>query len=317
MPDTIDRPIMLRRDAMSRIGSTTIRCCHRRYLRYVFTMDSLLARASRTDVQIDPFPHVVIADALPAPLYRTLSDEFPAATDLGENERRNLKASAVVGDRRVSETWRAFVDYHTSPDFMHEVHALFRGIPGVLWGSRLPREFPRVRKIGRGSTTRDQSACQMRYHAFADMDVATQAGGIADQEPIGPHTDVVHKMFSCLFYLRADDDQSTGGALYLSRWSVPGSDQEIATRQSRGEIAARSHTTIVRRVPYASNVAVIFPNSIRAVHGVDLRHGGRVPRRFCFMSLTDPNWNYTRPSAERRVKLCVGRALRTMQTLRR
>lgn len=213
--------------------------------------------------------------------------------------------------------WREFVRYHTSPRFAEEFRELFRGVPGVVWGGRIVREFPRSRRIGVGSTTRDGAAAQVRFHAFADMDVATQASAGAETAPIGPHTDVVHKLFSCLFYMRPADDLSAGGSLYLSRWKYPGPDWAIARARSEGRADEARDTEVVIRVPYESNTAVIFPNSIRAVHGVEPRRDAVVPRRFCFISLTDPNWNYTRPPIERRLKLIVGRAVRSVRSIGR
>jgi hypothetical protein len=268
-----------------------------------------------SQVALQPFPHLVIHDALPEDEYRRLSETFPATQGLAQNQRRNLKARVILEAIDVAPEWREFVRYHTSQGFAAEVRDLFVGVPGVVWGGRVVREFPHVRRIGLRPATRDGFAAQVQFHAFADMDVAMQGSAGAETAPVGPHTDNSNKLFSCLFYMRSGDDFSDGGSLYLSRWKHPGPDWAIASARSEGRVDEARDTEVVIRVPYRSNTVVIFPNSIRAVHGVEPRQGAVTPRRFCFISLFATNWDYTRPPFERRIKLIVGRAVRSAHAI--
>lgn len=64
-------------------------------------MTSLLAGSVKSQITLEPFPHLVIRNALPSAEYRRLSETYPEAQGLAENQRLNLKARAILGDLEV------------------------------------------------------------------------------------------------------------------------------------------------------------------------------------------------------------------------
>src|SRR5262245_37343398 len=92
---------------------------------------SLLGRARRQHIVTEPFPHVVVEDALPADYYRKLAVEYPSFKSIaGEGPHPNnylyLKSAYEIPHMpEVSATWRDFFAYHISRDFYSEIVALF------------------------------------------------------------------------------------------------------------------------------------------------------------------------------------------------
>ena len=70
---------------------------------------SVLQKVGRGDVVADPFPHVVVEDALPDELCQRLLQEFPPLDVVTEgasyssNERFSYSAGRAVGDPAVSQ----------------------------------------------------------------------------------------------------------------------------------------------------------------------------------------------------------------------
>ena len=105
---------------------------------------SILQRARLEDVQTEPFPYIVIKDALPEPIYAALEQHFLSDAELvaettgsetqrmRSNYRYSAKADALLSlkkqskIKRVPTIIRDFVQYHTSSQFVKEVLWLFR-----------------------------------------------------------------------------------------------------------------------------------------------------------------------------------------------
>lgn len=50
---------------------------------------SVLQRATKAEVRLDPYPHIVIRDALPADPYAGLAENFPCPSAIGVDEAKN------------------------------------------------------------------------------------------------------------------------------------------------------------------------------------------------------------------------------------
>ena len=79
----------------------------------------------------DPYPHVVIEEALPWELYEKLEAEFPEKTLLATEPFDNgicyrMKSDVLLQPTFESILWREFANYHTSPEWFMEVYELFK-----------------------------------------------------------------------------------------------------------------------------------------------------------------------------------------------
>ena len=99
---------------------------------------SVLQRVSRADVVGDPYPHIVVQDAIPAPLCRALIEQYPAPGAVGagpkSNQRWSLPTSDALASPDVPRVGKDFAAYHASPAFFGEVVDVF--------GAEIVRLFP-------------------------------------------------------------------------------------------------------------------------------------------------------------------------------
>src|SRR6476660_9088754 len=94
-------------------------------------MNSVLTGTGRERVVSEPFPHVVIENALDDDVCMELLEQFPPVevvaegADLGSNTRFSLPAHAARESDGVSDLWKQVVATHVSPQFLGELLATF------------------------------------------------------------------------------------------------------------------------------------------------------------------------------------------------
>ena len=129
-----------------------------------FRMIDLLARARSMTLETDPFPHLLIDDALDAESYAMLASQFPSVDVVNRRGRRVknnhlylLSAADVATHPAISAAWKAFFRYPVSVDFWRDVLPLIKSQlltinPGLESLAGRPLEDFRVgeRAQGRG-----------------------------------------------------------------------------------------------------------------------------------------------------------------------
>ena len=259
-------------------------------------MMNVLSRASRSDLRLDPFPHAVVQEALDPDFYKALASSFPsleiiAGTSsperLPSNRRYSMPAWPLMLRDDVAPIWKDFLEQHTSPDFFRAVLATFAG----HWDLRL---------VDRLKVAAEEQAPGLLYRddhregrVLVDARVEINSPVTASPSSArGAHLDTPNRLYSGLFYLRHEEDDSTGGELELFRWrSRP---NEVLDVFELPADAVERVTTI----PYRPNQLVIFPQSIAALHGVGIRHPTPHIRRYVFITAEiEEDWLMTRPAA--------------------
>lgn len=92
---------------------------------------SKLSNATEEDVVIDPYPHLVIRNALDEEIFQQLKDEQPSV-DIVMNGREkkdtwyDYPAILACENSEVSPLWREFMAYHTSDVFFKEILRIFK-----------------------------------------------------------------------------------------------------------------------------------------------------------------------------------------------
>jgi hypothetical protein len=237
-------------------------------------MDSVLAKARAVDIAEDPFPHLVVPDALDASLYERLAREFPPAAvvidgrEVVSNRGYHYRAAKALDDPRVSPLWRSFIARHVSRDFFREVVALFgpqiRALhPGLehRLGAPLDELATGVRALDEGYDVGME--CQFTYGTPVDR----------PSRSIGPHLDRPVALYAGLLYLRHDRDDSTGGDLELYRFKGP-----RRAFIGNGRTVPDEDVECVRRVEYRRNTLVFLLHSPESLHGVTPRSVTPYPR---------------------------------------
>ena len=241
---------------------------------------SILARADRAAICLEPFPHLVVENALAPELYESLSLTYPnldaiAGAGQLENNKLYLRSAAdIIDDATIPKTWRDFFAFHCSQEFFLEVadfweEQIYRLHPDLAdhFGKQL-RDFTiGLRGPGRHENEGNRAADIMLDCQFSMNSPVRTVSSVR-----GPHIDHPAKLFAGLLYFRHEDDDSEGGDLELYRMlrRYPQTSQEIAP-----EYVERS-----KSIPYGRNTLVMWLNSASSIHGVSPRGLTDQPRRY-------------------------------------
>lgn len=243
---------------------------------------NLLENVTAGAVRPEPFPHLVLHDALPEDLVDRLVAEFPddetvksgePGSPQGSNKRFNIYADAVDRSPKISPLWKRFIAEQSSARFFGHAVRIFEPWIREAYPDLLLRCDGNLGNLRTGRRSRD---------GYSECDVLLDAG-ISINTPVTAlpssvrmaHVDLPTKLFTGLFYLRPPEDRdSRGGELVICR-GRPG----VIPRFYRYEVD-RSSVEEVETIPYRRNTFVFFLNSLRAVHAVTPRQRTRHTRRF-------------------------------------
>ena len=231
-------------------------------------MYSLLQK--KPTVQTDPYPHVLIEDALPWDLYEELENTFPedqvlATKPFDDGICYRMKANVMLDPNFQPEIWRKFAQYHTSAEWFNEVNKLFKFyLPAVL-----NKKFTEDELGARGWAEDNKNIwtdCQVVMHK-----------PIEEKTSRTPHIDNPMEMWAGLLYMPYKNDESTGGEFQLR--SVLDDVKKVNMNLGR-QIYRSNLGPVVKSVPYKRNTFVMFANnSPNTIHGVSLRQNAKLYRR--------------------------------------
>jgi len=240
-------------------------------------MYSLLQKKPK--VITDPYPHVIIEEALPWDLYEELEKTFPEKQVLNTIPFDNdicyrLKADILVNPKFQPDVWRKFAEYHTSAEWMREVYELFK--PWLSVYPNLTHSLPNLEEnvsargwAGfnlKGKKATIETDCQLVMHK-----------PITEKTTRTPHIDNPLEMFACFLYMPYKDDTSTGGEFQLH--TIKNDIKRVNKARGREvypEDVGPVHTT----VPYKRNTFVLFCNATpNTVHSVSKRVNPSMYRR--------------------------------------
>jgi hypothetical protein len=229
-------------------------------------MMSVLHKVTRADVVREPFPHVVVDDALDGELYAELAASFPPGEvvrdgrPLENNTAYRLGSARILEDGGLTPEWKEFVRLHTSQAFFHEVLALF--------GDAI-RELHPTLESRLGMSLDDARTSVRGAEPFADVALDAQlcwgspVTSVSSSAPC--HVDRQVALFAGLLYCRLPHDDAPGGDLELYRFL--GSEH----RYDKRRWVDPSLVEPVKHIPYAANRLVFFIHSPHSLHGVTLR----------------------------------------------
>jgi hypothetical protein len=225
---------------------------------------SILSKADSSMVKMEPFPHIVLIDALPLEYANNLTSSFPKHLfDLAPNNKRvDISAINVADSQDISQDWKLFIDYHSSKEFFKEVLKLFEH--SLLDNKNINLATLNNLNTGkRFQDTFDEKDCLL------DAQISINTPVVKKSSVRKAHTDNNNKIFSGLFYLRQDEDNSSGGDLQICKWNESYSYKKKLRTYT--ESLSPRHYRVFDEIRYANNVAVLFLNSLDALHCVTPR----------------------------------------------
>jgi hypothetical protein len=209
----------------------------------------VLYRIANTPVCAHPFPHIYVRDVFPQDFYREVRAHLPPA-DAFSSLKKLGRVDASYPDARwvlpitpeeigaLQEPYRTFWSWFgeqfLAGEFLEKMIAHFGPWLHKRWGGAY-----------RGLRYRDE--------AMLVLDRSTYA--------LGPHTDILKKVLSFLFYLPADDSLShLGTSIYASK--EPGF-------KGMGEHHPFDRFHLVTTMPYVPNALFAFVRTDDSFHGVE------------------------------------------------
>lgn len=246
-------------------------------------MKSLLSRVKKSDIETDPFPHIVITDPIEDDLCLRLISEFPTVDTItegkvfGSNQRFSYPAHKALSNDHVSPLWKEFIKTNTSKSFLNQFTSLFDEHIRSLYPS-FEKKIGALEGLQPGIMGIDTFSTA-DVLLIPDICINTPVFGVPSTVR-RPHVDLPNKLFVGLYYLRGPDDTSTGGNLEIykfknNRNQPYGFEEQFIDDQ---------YVELVKTVKYERNVLVLFPNSIQALHGVTIRATTNSQRNFFFIA---------------------------------
>ncbi|MBO3457613.1 2OG-Fe(II) oxygenase [Aetokthonos hydrillicola Thurmond2011] len=243
-------------------------------------MQSLLENVNKNHFFSEPFPHIVVTDALDDTLCSRLIDEFPPINIVTEsnqypsNERFSYSAHKVLGNPQISELWREFIRVQTSDIFLKQFLDLFEQDIRRIYPS-FEQEIASVKTLKSGVRNIDEFP---NVDILLDAQICVNTPVVATPSVVKQaHLDRRQVLFAGLYYLRRPDDDSTGGDLEIYRFK---NGKPYGFNQ---QFIDDKYVELVKTVKYERNVLVLFLNSINSLHGVTVRSVTQSPR--CFVNL--------------------------------
>lgn len=258
---------------------------------------SVLQRATPSHVVLDPYPHIILADALPAKTYDALVREFKPAAEvvrvstglrgarMRSNYRYSIAALDLIGPRpksKLSATWKEFVKYHTSEAFVREATWVFAE------GIKRYRPDFLLELAKRGFTIDNITA--------TDKPVAEPALEIVINSPVesrstvrGPHHDKINELYAGLLYMPEPRDTSKGGRFQVLACKKdcrelpnnPALKKKLGINPiGRSEQYLYKDLDLIQEAPYKPNTLAMFINSPVSVHAVTPRDKTANVRRY-------------------------------------
>ena len=254
-------------------------------------MYSLLQK--KPTVQTDPYPHVIIEEALPWDLYEELEKTFPEEQVLNtipfdKGICYRMKSDILVHPTFQPDVWRKFSEYHTSAEWFREVYELFKpwlSHPKVT--DLLPnlednvcargwRGFKEIKEVVVTASGRKKRVKNPK-NILTDCQVVMHNPSLEIQTTRTPHIDNPLEMFAGLLYMPYKDDTSTGGEFQLH--TVKNDIKKVSMMGGR-EIYPEDLGPVHTTVPYKKNTFVMFCNmSPNTVHSVSKRINPTMHRR--------------------------------------
>ncbi len=237
---------------------------------------SFFHKARSADIAKEPFPHLVIRNALDPALYERLAAEFPPdevimkGKPAGNNNKHFYGAAKVLRDERVSPLWKDFFKAHLTRGFYQEAVALFADEILALYPDLETRLKKNIKDLRTGIRHFDSLA-----EAALDCQFAINSPVLERSSAVrGPHLDGADTLYQGLLYFR-DERDDAGGDLEFYRFKEGVDLSGVNPRSIDGGFVSKAAT-----VRYEKNTLVAFLNSKESLHGVSPRAVTSHTRRY-------------------------------------
>jgi len=187
---------------------------------------SLFQNIENFKINTDPFPHIIIENALNDELYEKLSKNFPKENDFKVNFTENNKRDDIYIDstkiKELDKDVIGFINYHGSKKFWEEVVHFF-GKHIIKLHNNIFSDLKVLENlsISNNRSLKSNKISLKDIQAFNNRKIFLHSS-VSINTPVhkksnvrGVHLDKLNKLYGGLFYLRHPADNSTGGDLEI------------------------------------------------------------------------------------------------------
>lgn len=233
---------------------------------------NILQNIDNGSVFFEPFPYLIINNALPQELYKELSSNYPsneiiAGDDLLKNNiRYQLSVETTIENLHVSQIWKDFVFYHTSKEFYIEVLNVF--------GEELDKYYSHLGNLySKNTHWRKKNTKTFPHQKIAlDCQIGINSPVFKKSSVINAHLDNPVELYAGLFYLREPEDNG-GGHLIIYR-------QKDKTKRYPHKVEIPNYELEIENiVEYQPNTFVLMMCTPQSIHGVSPREVTNYSRR--------------------------------------
>ena len=256
------------------------------------SLDFLLTKLiDKKNFYQEPFPHLIIEDALPKNFYKVLSDNFPKPPhklELYDNTICYTSDKNIYDNKNTHEYWTQILKYLASPEYSSKLLEIFK----EQLIKRYPKKF-KINELTNKLSIKDNEekidskltgiSSTMFYSPVEKTSIPKKVNG----KKLEIHCDSATKLFTSILYFRDMNDKSLGGELLLHAWKfrLPFEIKKIIL--TRGihfinSIIRNFQFLFIKKkksLKYKANCLVIFFGNEDALHSVDVREKGSPVRR--------------------------------------
>ena len=251
---------------------------------------SLFQNYHKQSLQIinEPFPHIVIKNALPDHVYTRLYDEFPrieyfneGGMEFSNNYPIFRNCNEIKNDYRVSELWKAFISYQSSPEFFEEFINIFGDHVQKYYNfSSDELSYDLCERRGEEDKNNNKQTTWTM-----DSQVRINTPVIEKSSIIAAHCDNPFKLYVGLFYMPINGDNAGGD---LNLYKIKDEFKNQSNLDNR-RFFPEEKIEIQKTVKYEPNTFILFLNTDKSIHGVEPRNPTFNIRRLCTFSASYKN----------------------------
>lgn len=220
-------------------------------------------RMANAQMELDPFPYLVVDNIFPEDYYARMLEHFPAP-----GQMRPLHESGRVARGAYEERHALLFEDEAFSKLSSEDAQFWRSLAQWMYSDSFANAF--ITRFAQALFPRVDRVLQ------ADSKLAVKGDALLVQDhtryAIGPHTDAPHRLVTFLFYLPSDDAQrDLGTSIYRPKdsgftcWGGPHHPFELFDK--------------VKTVEFLPNRLLAFPKTERSFHGVERIDRANVQRR--------------------------------------
>ena len=226
-------------------------------------MNKLCVLQNLKSVDSEPWPYIIIENALPQNIHDELLATLPNER-LDKQEPRDhhgkltwLAKDILREEESLSNIWKEFMQYHLSKEFFYKVLNAFEP-----WSKNLKIKKENISLLDRYNKQNLSLNCYTDFSFIKHPPV----NGISSRTP---HTDNEKEIYAGLLYLKYPEDKSTGGDYCIH--------QPDSLKMDKHRVY-ESPGPIIKKCAYESNNFTMFWNGRDTQHSVNARENATHPR---------------------------------------